>query len=178
MTHRWSLLFVSLAALIAGVLLYASRDAGPIPQALSPQQSLTNFRAFTLTSDGFVQSEFRGETWQKIEEDQAHVSRPVYISLDRDQVTRVTAQEALIDTRLDQAHLQGSVIITQQNQQGLTDMRTATLIYDQKHNALFTDAQVVIQSPNGEIRTTGLQAQLNEGRYQFLSDVKGYYVQP
>ena len=57
-------------------------------------------------------------------------------------------------------------------------LETASLTTEPNKHLLYTQTPVVVQSPNGEIRSLGLQANTEEGTINFIGQVRGTYVVP
>lgn len=57
-------------------------------------------------------------------------------------------------------------------------MRTRDLIYRRALHQLSTDASVSLETPNSRLQGVGLRADLDDGRYSLLWNVRGEYAPP
>ena len=90
---------------------------------------------------------------------------------------RISANQAISRQDNQWLNLQNQVVAQQLTQTALR-LETSSLIAEPQKHLLYTQTPVVVRSPNGEIRSLGLQANTEEGTINFIGQVRGTYVLP
>lgn len=89
----------------------------------------------------------------------------------------ISAQEATVTNHNNQLDLSGQV--AGRSLQGLAlNLSTDRLSADQQEQTLITDSPVLVRSPQGQISSLGLSANLKDGTLTFPAQVRGTYVLP
>lgn len=110
--------------------------------------------------------------------DNSIVTKPI-VTLYKDGVSawQISAQQALTSNHNRELQLNQQVLGQRINGQALT-LATETLNANQSLQTLTTAAPVMIRSPQGQISSVGLSANLQESTLTFASQVRGTYVLP
>jgi LPS export ABC transporter protein LptC len=110
--------------------------------------------------------------------DNSIVTKPI-VTLYKDGVSawQISAQQALTSNHNRELQLNQQVLGQRLNGQALT-LATETLNANQALQTLTTAAPVMIRSPQGQISSIGLSANLQESTLTFTSQVRGTYVLP
>ena len=110
--------------------------------------------------------------------DNSVVTKPI-VTLYKDGISawQISAQHALTSNHNRELQLNQQVLGQRINGQALT-LETETLNANQALQTLTTAAPVMIRSPQGQISSVGLSANLQESTLTFASQVRGTYVLP
>lgn len=102
---------------------------------------------------------------------------PNVLLLDSQQRTQIQSQHGFSEQN-QLIHFKQDVVIHQNNPLETGQNKTLTtqsITYNAQTNVVSTDAPLVITWPQGRLSGTGLNANIETGNYQILSQVKGVY---
>ncbi|WP_127471302.1 LPS export ABC transporter periplasmic protein LptC [Thiomicrorhabdus aquaedulcis] len=104
-------------------------------------------------------------------------SYPFVLLIDAQQHTKIQSQTGFSEHN-QIIHFEKEVLITQfepKNPEQNKTLSTQSITYNAQTNQVSTSAPVVIKQPQGTLTGTGLNANLETGYYQLLSNVTGVY---
>lgn len=144
-----------------------------------PDYAISEISGTQINEQGQIVRQITAKSLQHFaDNDETHINTPVVTLYQQGQAQwRVSAEKAT--SREDNQYLTLDNKVVAQQLQGLAlRLETDSLTTEPNKHLLYTQTPVVVHSPQGEIRSLGLQANTQEGTINFIGQVRGTYVLP
>jgi len=144
-----------------------------------PDYSISDISGTQINEQGQVVRQIQAKQLEHFaENDEIHISSPIVTLYQQGQEHwRISADKAMSRQDNQLISLENNVL-AQSLQGSNLRLETASLTTEPNKHLLYTQTPVVVHSPNGEIRSLGLQANTEEGTINFIGQVRGTYVVP
>ncbi len=110
------------------------------------------------------------------EQDLSIIKHPIIILYQQQAAWQLTAQQASLSKDNTIVTLQNEVLAKQLNRPTPLQFSTQSLTANQKMQTLQTDSPVIVSTPQGQISSLALQADMQQGTVHFMGQVRGTYV--
>ena len=144
-----------------------------------PDYVISNISGTQINEQGQITRQMTAKLLQHfVDSDEISITTPVVTLYQQGQAHwHVSADKAT--SREDNQYLTlENKVIAQQLQGMALRLETNSLTAEPNKHLLYTQTPIVVHSPNGEIRSLGLQANIQEGTINFIGQVRGTYVLP
>lgn len=144
-----------------------------------PDYTIVDISGIQINEQGQIVRQITAKSLQHFaHNDEIHINTPVVTLYQQGQAHwRVSAEKAT--SREDNQYLTLDNKVVAQQLQGLgLRLETDSLTTEPNKHLLYTQTPVVVHSPQGEIRSLGLQANTEQGTINFIGQVRGTYVLP
>lgn len=144
-----------------------------------PDYTISEISGIQINQQGQIARQITAQSLQHFaDNDEIHINTPVVTLYQQGQAQwRISAEKAT--SREDNHYLTLENKVVAQQLQGLAlRLETDSLTTEPNKHLLYTQTPVIVRSPNGEIRSLGLQANTQEGTINFIGQVRGTYVLP
>lgn len=181
-----ALLLIILLAIASG-WVFESIEKSPIltKEKLrhDPDYFLKNFTATTMDNKGKPAYQIKAQHLEHYPDDDSMKLQHPLFSFYKNNIKTWTAQanEALIIQDNEKIHLTGQVILSQVS----PDKNSAPIVLtaeqltiDAEKNLAHTKTKIKLQKGDNTIQATGMRADMNKNRIEFLSKTRSHYVLP
>lgn len=144
-----------------------------------PEYQVSQITGIQINEQGQIVRQIIAKQLQHFaEQDETIIHAPIVMLYQQGQKTwQISATKAISRQDNQWLNLQNQVVAQQLTQTALR-LETSSLIAEPQKHLLYTQTPVVVRSPNGEIRSLGLQANTEKGTINFIGQVRGTYVLP
>lgn len=181
-----ALLLIILLAIASG-WVFESIEKSPIltKEKLrhDPDYFLKNFTATTMDNKGKPAYQIKAQHLEHYPDDDSMKLQHPLFSFYKNNIKTWTAQanEALIIQDNEKIHLTGQVILSQVSPDKNSAPMVLTaeqLTIDAEKNLAHTKTKIKLQKGDNTIQATGMRADMNKNRIEFLSKTRSHYVLP
>ena len=181
-----ALLLIILLAIASG-WVFESIEKSPIltKEKLrhDPDYFLKNFTATTMDNKGKPAYQIKAQHLEHYPDDDSMKLQHPLFSFYKNNIKTWTAQanEALIIQDNEKIHLTGQVILSQVSPDKNSAPMVLTaeqLTVEPEKNLAHTKTKIKLQKGDNTIQATGMRADMNKNRIEFLSKTRSHYVLP
>ena len=143
-----------------------------------PDYQISRLSGIQVNEQGLPERTFKADTLSHYnEQDLSIIKQPVIILYQQQQAAwQLTAQQASLSKDNTIVALQHEVLAKQLNRPLPLQFSTQSLTANQQTQTLQTDSPVTVSTPQGQISSLALQADMQQGTVQFIGQVRGTYV--
>jgi len=180
-----ALLLIILLAIVSG-WVFESIDKNPIlpTEKLrhNPDYFLKEFTATTMDKSGKPAYQIKASHLEHYPDDGSMKLESPFITFYENNIKSWTAQanEAIILKDNEKIHLTGDVVLKQiVNTKNIPmTFSAAQLTIEPKQNLAYTKSKIKLIQGSNVIQATGMRADMNKNRIEFLSKTRSHYVLP
>ena len=181
-----ALLLIILLAIVSG-WVFESIEISPIltKEKLrhDPDYFLKNFTATTIDNKGNPAYQIKAQHLEHYPDDDSMKLQKPLFSFYKNNIKTWTAQanEALITQNNEKIYLTGQVILKKVSpDKNIAPMllTAGQLTIEPEKNLAYTKTKINLQKGDNTIQATGMRADMNKNRIEFLSKTRSHYVLP